>query len=818
MRLIASSDIKYALRRLLRAPGFTVTALATLTICIGANVAIFAVVDAIVLRSLPFPNANRLVYVYNSYPRAGLSHADASIPDYFDWRESVKAFASLSITHYANVVVGGGESPQLMPIERVTPEYFSTLGLPLTMGKAFDEETLSPGADNVAILTDRFWHSYFKADPNVVGRTFLNDGISTVVIGVLPNAPNFTRTLFYRPAAHELDERLLSRRHSSIWVMIARLAPGATLADAQAQIDALNTARAAEDPRAEFARDAGYHTVVTPLRDELIRSARQTLILLQCGVLSLLLIGTVNLANLVLIRANARFKEASVRQALGASRWQVARDTFIENGVIVSCGGLCGMALGALGVYWLRRLGADKLPLGGLISFDSRAVAMALVCTVTVGLLLSIPAIVLNNPDKIALGLQSESLTGTGSPRMQRLRYGFVITQIALTIVLLSGAGLLSASLKHVLETPIGFDPDRVLTGNIELPVSNYKDVASRVAVVERLLPEIGAVPGVSHAAFDTQLPFNVHGFRNDIIVSVEGIARKSGESSQTHFVSYVTSDIWRVLGIPLLRGRLLESADNHRKEGVCVVDQAFAERYWPGSDPLGHRLSRWGNTFNKDNAYTIVGVVGNVRQRDLTQDAAHGAVYLPFVASGGASSDLMALVVSSAFPAATQASTIRKVIQRIDPNLPLDHLRPMQADIDDSLVARRSPAILAGIFAIVALLLASIGIFGVLSYVVTQRRREIAVRMALGADQARIRDQFLSIGLRLFLWGSVAGIIGAWWAGRAMQSVLFGVVNMQIPALVIAFAVVFVVTILASLVPARRATLVDPIAVLRAE
>jgi predicted permease len=781
-------------------------------------VAIFAVVDAIVLHSLPFPNASRLAYVYNSYPRAGLSRADASIPDYFEWRKSVKAFASVSITHYANVVVGGRESPQLVPIERVTPEYFSTLGLPLAMGHVFDEEALSPGADNVAILTDRFWHSYFNADPHVIGRTFLNDGISTTVVGVLPNAPNFARTQFYRPASHELDERQPSHRHSSIWVMIARLAPGAKLAEAQAQIDALNTGEAVEDPRAEFARDAGYHTIVTPLHDELIRSARQTLILLQCGVLFLLLIGAVNLANLVLIRANARFKEVTVRQALGASRWQVARDALTENGLIASCGGFFGMALGALGIYCLRRLGAEKLPLGGLISFDSRAIAMDLVCTVAVGLLLAIPAIVFNNHNKLALGLQSDSLTGTGSPRMQRLRYGFVIAQIALTIVLLSGAGLLSVSLKNVLETPIGFSPDRVSTGNIELPASNYKDVASRVAVTERLLAEIRAVPGVSHAAFDTQLPFNVHGFRNDIIVSVEGIARKSGESSQTHFVSYVTNDLWPMLGIPLLRGRLLEPADNHRKEGVCVVDQAFAERYWPGSDPLGHRLSRWGNTFNKDNAFTIVGVVGNVRQRDLTEDAAHGAVYLPLVVSGGASSDLIALVVSSAFPAATQASTIRKAIQQIDPNLPLDNLRPMQADIDDSLVARRSPAILAGIFASVALLLASIGIFGVLSYVVTQRQREIAVRMALGADQTRIRDQFLAIGLRLLFWGSLAGIVGAWWACRAMHSVLYGVVNMQIPALVFAWAVVFVVTILASIVPARRATLVDPIAALRAE
>lgn len=272
------------------------------------------------------------------------------------------------------------------------------------------------------------------------------------------------------------------------------------------------------------------------------------------------------------------------------------------------------------------------------------------------------------------------------------------------------------------------------------------------------------------------------------------------------------------MLGVPLLRGRLLEPSDNHRKEGVCVVDEAFAERYWPDSDPLGHRLSRWGNTFNKDNAFSVVGVVGNVKQRDLTENAGHGAVYFPFAASGAAPSDPFALIVRSILPPATLAPMIRKAIQQIDPDLPIDDLRPMQADIDDSLVARRSPAVLASIFAAIALLLAAIGIYGVLSYVVTQRLREIGVRMALGADQARIRGQFTAIGLRLLLWGSVAGLIGAWWACRAMQSVLYGVLETQVPTLAIAVLFVWVVTIVACLVPARSATKVDPIVELRAD
>jgi predicted permease len=818
LRSITLPDFKHAIRRLLRTPGFTFTAIATLAICIGANVAIFTVVDSIVFRSLPFPDADRLVLVYNSYPRAGLSHADTSIPDYFEWRKSIKAFSSVSITHYANVVVGGTGSPQLVPIERVTPEYFATVGLALAMGQAFSEAELLPGADNVAVLTDRFWRSRFNADPNVVGRTFLNDGIGTTVIGVLRRTPNFARAQFYRPASHSLDEREPVRRHSSIWVMIARLAPGIKLADAQAQIDSSNAEQAGSDPRAAFATEAGYHTVVTPLHDELVRSMRPTLILLQCGVLFLLLIGGVNLVNLVLIRAGGRLKEAAVRQVLGASPWHMIRDALIENGLIALGGGLCGLAVGALGVDSLRALGVGKLPLGDLISFGGRAVLMGSLCTVAVALLLTLPGVFLNVRGTLIAGLQSESLNGTANPGMQQLRSGFVVAQIALTIVLLAGSGLLWVSLKHVLAAPAGFNAEKVVTGNIEMPQSTYKDVASRVALVERFLPEIIALPGVYHAAFDTQLPFNVHGFRNDAFVSVEGVARKTGESSQTHFISYVTDDIWPTLGIPLLRGRLLCPEDNQRKEGVCVVDRAFAERYWPGSDPLGHRLSRWGNTFNKNNAFTIVGVVGDVKQRDLTEDAAHGAVYFPFVASEGASSDPVALVVSSAFPASTLAPMIRKAIQQIAPSVPLDDLRAMQADIDDSLVSRRSPAILASIFAVLALLLSAIGIYGALAYVVSQRRREIGVRMALGADQNHIRNLFLAMGLRLLLWGSVAGIVGGWWACRAMQSTLYGVLSMQLSTLGIAFMIVSLVATVACLVPALRAAKVDPIVALRGD
>ena len=467
-----------------------------------------------------------------------------------------------------------------------------------------------------------------------------------------------------------------------------------------------------------------------------------------------------------------------------------------------------------MGIRLLRALGTDQLPLGASVAFDGRIAAVALAGVIAVGVLLAVPIIWFNWHTKLATVLQAETRGGTVDPAAQRLRHGFIVAQVALAFMLLAGAGLLGVSLKRVLDTPAGFNPANILTGNIVLPWKNYRDDAARSAFVERLLPAIRALPGVTHVAINTGLPFN--GGINDSVVTVEGHTSKPGESIRAHYLAAATSDYWRMMGIPLLRGRLLEDADNQRKPLVCVVDQAFAERYWPGADPLGRRLSINAPSFDETNALTVAGVVANVKQNELAENTGHGTVYFPYAAFN---SSFFALVVRTPLPPASMAPMVQKAIFQLDPELPIDDLKLMQVRIDDSLVARRSPAILAALFAGVALLLSAIGTYGVLAYAVSQRRREIGVRMALGALPGQIGRQFLSLGLRLLLVGTLLGVAGAWLTGRTMQSILFEVQpRLQVATLAGTALIMGVVSLVACVLPALRASRVEPMEVLRCE
>jgi predicted permease len=808
--------LKFALRQLVKTPAFTATALATLAICLAANLTIFAVVDAVVLRSLPFVQSDRLVSLFNSYPGAGVERSSSSIPNYYDRRHSVSGFSSVSIYQDSSNLVGDTASPTRVPTARISPEFFDTLKVPLAMGKTFTEAQLAYGPDSVAILTDGYWRAHFSADPNVIGRTFLNDGLTVTVVGVTP--PGFrylsSHAEFFRPAAHDPGEASAQNRHSNDWDMIARLAPGVTLAEAQSQINAFNAAQLRDDPYAAIVKTSGYRTTVRGLHEDHVRTVKPMLLLLQCGVGFLLLIGGVNLANLFLIRTSSRAKELAVRQALGARKRHIAVDVVVETMVLALIGGALGLILGAFGIRLIRVLGTDTLPLGATVAFDGRIAVFALAAALAIGLLLAAPAVWLGLHTKLAAGLAAESRSGTSGRGAQRVRHGFIVVQVALAFVLLSGAGLLTASLKRVLETPAGFNPRNVFAGDIALPWNSYRDTPPRRAFVERLIPAISSLPGVTHAAITTALPFN--NSNNDSAVTVEGDERKSAEGIRAHYLSAVTSDYWAAMEIPLVSGRFLRDADARGTARVCVVDEAFASRYWPGSDPIGKHLEK-NAVYEKDKGSTVVGVVHSVKQQELAESDGHGEVYFPFP-NEGASTNYFSLVVSTTLPLESIAPMVRRAIQGIDPGLPIDHFRSMNARIDDTLVARRSPAILAGVFALVALLLSGVGTYGVLSYAVSQRQREIGIRMALGAHPAQIRNQFLSIGARLLAAGTAIGIVGALLSGRAMQAILYNVSAVQAPMLAATIVVMGAVALTACLMPAARAAKLNPVVALRAD
>lgn len=810
-------NLRQAFRALLLEKGFTTTVLLTLALCLGANVVIFTVVHSVLLRPLPFPHPEQLVVTVNSYPKAGVERAASSIPNYYERKDnSIPAFASVAAIRGGSAIVGEAGSPDRVSTWQVTPSFFQVLGVQPAIGRFYTEEENEYGKSDVVVLTDALWRQRFNADPAVIGRPMRINNIPTTIVGVLP--PGFrylsSDARLWMPLPSSKEDRAPQARHNNSLEVIARLKPGATLAEAQAQVDALNARLLKDDPFAKMVTDAGFHTRVLGLHVEHVAQIRPVLLLLQAGVLFLLLIGAVNLANLLLIRASAHTRELAIRQALGASRGQVAAQVLAETMVIALLGGLLGLGFGFAGLRTLTLLGTDRLPLGSAIHFDLTVALTALAGAAVVGLLLALPLVWLNLHGSLAPVLNTESRGGTTSQATHRLRHALIVAQIALAFVLLAGAGLLGLSFKRVLAVRPGFQPENLLMGAISLPWVNYKENPARFAFAERLLEELRALPGVKAAALGTSLPFS--GNNNDSAIVVEGYTVAPGDSIQAHNIYNVFGDYFAALGIPVREGRFLTAADSRAKERVCMVDEDFARRYWSSRSALGHRLYDGPVDLPNVHLFTVVGVVGSVKQSELTDRRATGAVYFPYVTDGPPFGQ--SVIVRTVQPPETAGPAMRQAVLRIDPALPLDDLKPMAARIEDSLIARRSPMLLAAIFAGVALVLAAIGIYGVLAYAVAQRRREIGVRMALGAMPGQILRQFLLLGATLLTGGTVLGLVGAWFVGRAMSGLLFGIAPAN-PVVLGGTAVVLgAVVLLACLLPSRRAARTDPMVALRAE
>jgi predicted permease len=805
-------NLRFALRQLRKAPAFTLTALATVAICLGANLAIFAVIKSVLLRPLPFPQPDRLVTIFNTYPKAGVENDGASITNYYERRGNIPAFESLSMYMERAETVGDPGSMQQEEIVRISPEFFTTLGVSPAIGRNFTDEETDP-QKNVIILTDAFWRQNFNSDPNILGRDTRINGIPRKIVGVLPPAFRFlsSEARVFLPIKSGMEERGPKARHSGGGGthMIARLKPGATITEAQAQIDAHNTAVEEDNPEAKMMAEAGFRSLVVPLHADHVRSIRPTLLLMQGGVFFLLLIGAVNLINLFLIRASDRAKEMAIRQSMGASRGHVVRQVVTETVLLTASGGLLGVLVGACGTHLLQVLGANRLPLGAQIAFDGWLASIGLVGSVVLGVVIAMPIAWFNLRSHLANALQSESRTGTINRATQRLRHGFIVAQIALAFVLLAGAALLGLSLKKAMAVSPGFRPDHVLTGECTVSWDLQRE---RVGIVDRLLESIRQQPGIAATGTITNIPLS--GDSGKTAVTPKGYVPPQGQSVHGHYSYAVHGEYFSALGIDLREGRFLTSADSHRAERVCVVDEDLARRYWPNGGALGQRIAL-GDEKDDAKLFTVVGVVGAVKQAALTEAQGQGAVYLPYAYRDNES--IFVVTRTSQRPEAF-AETLRKLVHAAHPLLAVDNIRSMETRIADSLITRRSPALLAGIFAGVALLLAAIGAYGVLSYAVAQRRREIGIRMALGAQREQIGAQFLSLGLRLLAAGTILGLIGAWLAGRAMQSVLFDVPAVHFATLLGTALVMSIVSLAACFIPARRATLVDPIEALRTE
>jgi predicted permease len=822
-------DLRFAFRQLRKSPGFTAIAVLTLAICIGGSLAIFAVVDAILIRPLPFPEPDRLVVLHNAYPGAGIERGNASIANYFERRQAIEALGSLSLFTEIPYIVGEAGSSRRVLAARVTPEFFRTLGVPLAMGREFTDQELDFTTDKVAIITDPFWRSEFKADPNVLGRTFVMHTFQVTVVGVLP--PGFqylsSRAQIFRPFAHYRYRREPGSRHSNDAQMIARLAANRSIAQAQSQLDRLIESQLNTDPIRRTIQDARHRAWIAPLHQDQVRAVQPILLLLQAGVLCLLLIGMVNVAGLGLIRASGRAREFAIRQSLGASRNRIAATVLTETVLLALAGGALGVCFAAWSIQFMDRLGLEALPLGERIRLDGRVAGWVMLASVAVGIITALPSLWSQLGRAMATSLQSEARGGTNPVSVQRLRHGLVITQIAIAFVLLCGAGSLGVSLKRVVEKTPGFSAEHVLSAELVLPWEHYPTNASRVAFVRRLQDGLRALPGVTHAAVSTGLPFTPDASLLKTIFP-EGPASpsRSGDSLKAHYFSSVTPDYWKTMNIPLLQGRLIEESDSSDPPRVAVIDEALARQYWPEGNAIGRRFStnpydlyerklfgERASRFVEAAACTIVGIVGNVKHSDLAESGNRGTVYVPYT-----DSVKFQLIVRTSASVDTMAPTVEKLIRQLDPGLPLTDFKSLQGRLDDSLTSRRSPLFLAAAFAAVATLLAAIGIYGVLAYAVQLRRREVGVRMALGAMPGRVGRHFLGSGMKLSLMGILLGGLGVWATHQAMQSILFEVSSMYFPVVVAVMAVMTFVTLLASLLPAIRAARIPPTEAMRCD
>ncbi len=807
-------EIKQAARVLRKTPGLTATALLTLTICIGANLTIFAAIDSILLRPLPFPQAERLVTLFNTYPKAGVDRDGSSLTNYYERRGRIPAFTSISIYRYGTAIVGEAGSTEREQTIQISPEFFSTLGRGPAMGRGFTEQETTYNTDGVAILTDSFWRTHFGGDPKVIGKTIRVDGVPRVVIGVLPAGFRFLSSTarLYFPLSSRPEDRTPRQRHSggNVIQMIARLKPGATVAQAQSQIDQQNAALEKDDPQAKMMADAGFRSLVVPLHADHVATVRPTLLLMQAGVLVLLVIGAVNLVNLLLMRASARSKELAVRKALGATGWHLASEVFAETTMLTLSGGVLGCIAGTGGIRLLAALGASRLPLGSQLMFDTRVACVALAGAIALGILLAAPIAWFNLRGYPGNALQSEGRSGTSSRATQRLRHGFVVAQIALAFVLLAGAGLLGLSLKRAMEVSPGFRPDHILTGQISLPSKTYPSYDAGLAFMEKLTTEVGGQPGVTAAGVVNNIPFS--GATGKSAATVKGQVIKPGESVHGIYSYGVGGDYFRAMGFTLREGRFLEAADSRRSERVCVVDEDFARYFWPYADALGQRVFQGSEVGKDSEAFTVVGIVGSAKQAGLTDEAAQGAIYYPYIFRPDSQ---VFVVVRTRLSPDSMRLTLQRVVRQIDSNLPVTDIQSMEARISDSLITRRSSALLAGLFSAIAMLLTGIGTYGTLSYAVAQRRREIGVRMALGARPDQIRSQFLSLALRLLLSGAIFGALGAWMTGEAMRSILFHVGGLDPTIFAGTAGVLSAVAITACILPSWRAARISPTEVL---
>jgi len=814
-------DFRFALRLLWKDRVFAVAAILTLAICIGANTAIFTVVRSVLFRPLPYPEPDQLVHVYDSFPNVGAPRAGTSVPNFLDRQAAVDAIEETALYQSRGLNVGESASAERVSAMAVTPRFFRLLKVEALEGRTFTDEEGEIGKDRSVVLSHAFWQRNLGGDPTVVGTDLRIGGEPYTILGIMPESFVFLdpEVRLWLPIAFTEGQRSEDSRFSQNHEQIARLRSGATMAQAQDQIDALN-ARLVESagPMKELLLNTGYHSVVVSFGDDVVSEVRGTLYLLWGGVLFVLLIAVVNITNLVLVRATGRAREMATRHALGAAHKRLARQLVTETTLVALAGGVAGLVAGLWGLDGLSALGLSELPRGAEIRLDGVVVAFTLGLAVLLGLVIGVVPVAQLAGTNLSEVLQQEGRSGTAGRGARLVRRTLAAAQVAIAFVLLIGAGLLLASFQALLAVDPGFRPTHVLSGRVSPNANSYPDDAALAGFVDRALEGVRALAGVEAAGVTSSLPFA--GGNSSSVIVAEGYVMAPGESVISPNQVRASPGYFEALGVTLLSGRFFDERDTAGAPRVIIVDERLAKKFWRDQDPIGRRVFQPQRpedliTPGPDLPYfTVVGVVGAVKREGLIEgeQARLGAYYYPYAQSPSRG---VTFAIRTSGDPALMTEAVRRAISGLDPELPFYDVRTLTERMERSLDSRRTPMMIATAFAGVALLLAIVGIYGVLAYQVSQRTREVGIRMALGSSAAGIRGLVLREGAALVGAGLAVGLAGAVALRQAIAAQLYGVGPLDPRVLAAVTVVLGVAALGACLGPALRAARIDPVTAL---
>jgi predicted permease len=801
-------DIGYALRKLRSAPAFALTALLTLALGIGANTAIFSVVHGVLMKPLPFPHPEQLVRIWSENPEAGIEQSAVSPVDLDDWRAQRTAFSDMGGYWYQNggsgVDMTGEGEPQRLSTAFVEPGFFPALGVQPQIGRLPREDEMHRGGpDRVTVLSYAFWRRQFDGSPSVIGRTLTLGGEPYEVLGVMPRSFAYPddEVDLYIPYSTIPDDGIPRTRTNHVLDVVARLKPGLGVERGRAEMAAI-TRRLSE----QYPEDKAWTGAsVEPLRDVIVGKARTGLLVLLGAVAFVLLLACANLASLLLARATARERELAVRSALGAGRGRLVRQLLTESMVLALAGGALGILLAIAGTRALVILGSTQLPRAAEIGLDPAVLLFALALSMLTGLIFGlIPALRATSSD-LQTALR-EGGRGSSGSRGQRMRAGLVVGEVAVAVILVVGAGLMTRSFLELLKVDLGFRPDHVLVVNYSIGDAHQGTRAQMRGYYTDVLDRVRAVPGVVAVGATKALPFRGSGERNDFLP--EGMVLGASQEAPTAPYIYVSDGYFQALGVPVLAGREFARSDDDRAPFRLVVNEAFAKKYFPGRTAIGRTV-----TIGTEQI-PIIGVVGDIRQESV-EEPAEPTIYIHALQNMRSRANL---VIRTRGEPLAMARAVQDAIWSVDRDQTITSIFTLQSAVGEAVARPRLLTTLLGLFGVLGLLIGGIGLYGVLAYFVTQRRREIGVRVALGADSANVLRMIVRRGLWLAGAGLIVGLVGAAMLTRFMRSVLFGVGTTDPATFVGVAAVLLGVAFLASWIPARRAARVDPLIAMRAE